>query len=160
MSFAYLRLLIFLPAIWIPACDSFSPGFCMALCIYVNKQDNNIPPCHTPFSILSQSVVPSSVLTVASWPTCMLLRRKVRRSAICISKNFLQLYTVTHTQRFKSSQRSRSGFFFFWISVTFSMIQWILTIWFLDPLPLLNPAVHLELLSSHTAEALLEGFGA
>ena len=29
VSFAYLRLLIFLLAILIPACDSFSPAFCM-----------------------------------------------------------------------------------------------------------------------------------
>ena len=60
------------------------------LCIYVNKQDNNIQPCHIPSSVLNQSVVPCLVLTVASWPTCMLLRRQVRWSAICISKNFLQ----------------------------------------------------------------------
>ena len=29
---------------------------------------------------------------------------------------------------------------FFWNSLTFSMIQWMLAIWSLDPLPFLNPA--------------------
>ena len=29
VSSAYFRLLIFLSAVWIPACDSSSPGFCM-----------------------------------------------------------------------------------------------------------------------------------
>ena len=93
VSSAYLRLLIFLPAIWISACDSFSPGFCMAYSAYMLIRRITI------FSLvifLSQfweieSVVPCSILTVASWPTCKLLRRQVRLSAICLSKNFLQL---------------------------------------------------------------------
>ena len=33
-----------------------------------NKQGDNIQPWHTPFPIWNQSVVPSPVLTVASWP--------------------------------------------------------------------------------------------
>ena len=34
----------------------------------LNKQDDNIQPCHTSFPIWNQSVVPCPVLTVASWP--------------------------------------------------------------------------------------------
>ena len=34
----------------------------------LNKQGDNIQPCHTPFPILNQSVVPRKVLTVASCP--------------------------------------------------------------------------------------------
>ena len=39
VSSAYLRLLIFLPEIWIPVCDSSSPVFCMMYSAYkLNKQ--------------------------------------------------------------------------------------------------------------------------
>ena len=50
---AYLRLLIFLPAILIPACTSSSPAFLMMYSAYkLNKQGDNIQPWHTPFPIL------------------------------------------------------------------------------------------------------------
>ena len=43
MSSAYLRLLIFLSAILMPACASSSPAFCMMYSSYkLNKQGNNI----------------------------------------------------------------------------------------------------------------------
>ena len=46
----YLRLLIFLPAILIPACASSSPAFHMIYSAYkLNKQDDNIQPWCTPF---------------------------------------------------------------------------------------------------------------
>ena len=83
---AYLRLLIFLLAILIPACASSSPAFLMMYSAYkLNKQDDNIQPCHTPFPIWNQSVVPCPVLTVASWPAYRFLRRQVRWSGILIS---------------------------------------------------------------------------
>ena len=69
VSSAYLRLLIFLPAILIPACASFSPAFHMTYSAYkLNKQGDNMQPWCTPFSIWNQSIVPRPVLTVASWP--------------------------------------------------------------------------------------------
>ena len=69
MSSAYLRLLIFLPAILIPACASSSVAFLMMYSAYkLNKQGDNIQPWRTPFPILNQSVVPRPVLNVASWP--------------------------------------------------------------------------------------------
>ena len=81
VSSAFLRLLIFLPAILIPAYDSSTPEFCMMYSAYkVNKQGDNIQSCCMPFSILNQSVVPCPVLTVASWPTYRFLRRQVRWS--------------------------------------------------------------------------------
>src|SRR5574337_73859 len=59
ISSAYLRLLIFLLAILIPACVSFSPAFLMMYSAYkLNKQGDNIQPGHTPFPIWNQSVVP------------------------------------------------------------------------------------------------------
>ena len=67
VSSAYLRWLIFLPAILIPACASSSPAFRMMYFAYkLNKQGDNIQPWRTPFPIWNQSVVPCPVLTVAS----------------------------------------------------------------------------------------------
>ena len=51
----------------------------------LNKQDDNIQPWHTPFSIWNQSAVPCPVLTVASWPAHRFLRRQARWSGITIS---------------------------------------------------------------------------
>ena len=86
VSSAYLRLLIFLPAILIPACVSSSPTFLMMYSAYkLNKQGDNIQPWCTPFPIWNQSVVPCPVLTVASWPAYKFLKRQVRWSGIPIS---------------------------------------------------------------------------
>ena len=58
VSSAYLRLLIFLPAILTPACASSSPAFLMMYSAYkLNKQGDNIQPWHIPFPIWNQSVV-------------------------------------------------------------------------------------------------------
>ena len=86
VSSAYLRLLIFLLAILIPACASSSPDFHMMYSAYkLNKQGNDIQPWCTPFLIWNQSVVPCAVLIVASWPACRFLRRKERWSGMPIS---------------------------------------------------------------------------
>ena len=85
-SSAYLRLLIFLPAILIPAYVFSSPAFLMMYSAYkLNKQGDNIQPWHTPFPTWNQSVVPCPVLTVASWPAYKFLKRQVRWSGIPIS---------------------------------------------------------------------------
>ena len=81
VSSAYLRLLIFLPEILIPAYASSSPAFLMML----NKQGDNIQPWRTPFPIWNQSGVPCPVLTVASWPAYRFLKRLDRWSGIPIS---------------------------------------------------------------------------
>ena len=66
VSSAYLRLLIFLPAILIAACASSSPAFLMMYSEYkLNKQGENIQPWGTPFLIWNQSIVPCLVLTIA-----------------------------------------------------------------------------------------------
>ena len=79
VSSAYLRLLIFLLTILIPACASSSPEFHVMYSAYkLNKQCDNIQPWHTPFPIWNQSVVPCLVLTVASWPEYRFLRRQVK----------------------------------------------------------------------------------
>ena len=86
VSSTYLRLLIFLLAILIPACASSSAVFLMMYSAYkLNKQGDNIQPCRTPFPIWNQFVVPCPVLTVASWPAYRFLKRQVRWSGIPIS---------------------------------------------------------------------------
>ena len=65
------------------------------LCMEV-KQDDIIQPCHTPFPIRNQSIVPCLVLTVASWPTYRFLRRQIMWSGTPISSNFPQ-FVVIHT---------------------------------------------------------------
>ena len=67
VSSAYLRLLIFLLAVLIPACASSSPTFYMMYSAYkLNKQGDNIQSWCTPFPIWNQCIVPCPVLSVAS----------------------------------------------------------------------------------------------
>ena len=83
VSSLYLRLLIFFSAILISAWGLSSPSFRM---IYsackLNKQGDNMQPCHTPFPVWNQSIAPCLVLTVASWPAYRFPRRQVRWSGI------------------------------------------------------------------------------
>ena len=84
VSSAYLRLLIFLPAVLIPACASSSPAFrMMCSAEKLNKQGDNTQPWCTPFPIWNQSIFPD--LTVASWPAYRFLRKHIRWSGIPIS---------------------------------------------------------------------------
>ena len=72
-------VLLFLLAILIPACASSSPAFLIMYSAYkLNKYGDNVQPWCTPFPIWNQSVVPCSVLTVASWPAYRFLKREVR----------------------------------------------------------------------------------
>ena len=99
VSSAYLRLLIFLRAILIPACASSSLAFQMMYSAYkLNKQGDNIQCWCTPFPIWNQSVVPCLVLTVASWPGYKFLRRQVRWSGICISFRIFRLLWSTQSK--------------------------------------------------------------
>ena len=68
VSSAYLRSLIFLLAILIPA-------FCMMYPAYkLNKQSDDIQICHIPFPILKKFILLCPVLTVVFWPTYKFLR--------------------------------------------------------------------------------------
>ena len=83
VSSAYLRLLIFLPAVLIPACNSSSLVFHTMCSMYkLNKQGDNKQPCCTLSSIMNRSVVPYMILTVASWPAYRFFRRHVSCSGI------------------------------------------------------------------------------
>ena len=97
VSSAYLRLLIFLPGVLIPAYASCSLAFHMMYSAYkLNMQGDNIKPWFTPFTIWNQSVVPCLVLTVASWHAYRFLRRQVRWSGSPIAWRIFQ-FVVTHT---------------------------------------------------------------
>ena len=60
-----------------PACASSSLAFCMMYSAYkLNNQGDSIQLWHTPSQFgISQSFVPCSVLTIASWPAYRFLRR-------------------------------------------------------------------------------------
>ena len=60
----------------------------------LNKQCDNIQPWRTPFPILNQSVVPCTVLIVASWPAYRFLMRQVRWSGIPISLRIFQFVVI------------------------------------------------------------------
>jgi len=138
VSSAYLRLLIFLLAILIPACASSSLAFLMMYSAHrLNKQGDNIQPWCTPFPIWSQSVVPCPFLSVSSWPAYRFLRKQVRWSGIPISfRIFRSLLWSTQSKALSESIKQM----FFWNSLAFLMIQQMLAIWSLVPLPFLNPA--------------------
>ena len=86
VSSAYMRLLIFLPAILISTCDSSSLAFCLLhFSCKLNKQGDSIQPWCTPFPTSNQSVVSFPFLTVASWPAYRFLRRQVSYSGFPIS---------------------------------------------------------------------------
>ena len=95
VSSAYLKLLIFLLAILIPACASSSPAFHMRYSLYMLKiQGDNIQLQCTLFPNLNQCFVPCPVLTVASWPAYRFLSRQVRWSGIPISLRIVRSFPV------------------------------------------------------------------
>ena len=105
VSSAYLRLLIFLLAILIPACASSSPVFLTMYSAYkLNKQGDNIQLWRTPFPIWNQSVVPCLVFTVASWPAYRFLKRQVKCLVCPSPAEFPTVYCVPHNQRLGHSQ--------------------------------------------------------
>ena len=135
---AYLRLLIFLPTILIPACDLSSPAFHMMYsACKLNKQGDNIQPWCIPFLILNQSIVPCPVLTVAPCPAYRFLRRQIRQPGIHLFKNFSQFVVIHRVKGFSVINEAE---FFFFYSLAFSMIQWMLAIWSLVPLLFPNSA--------------------
>ena len=126
-SSAYLKLLIFLPAILLPACASSSSAFLMMYSAYnLNKQGDNTQPWRTPFPIWNQSVVPCPVLTVASWPAYRFLKRQVRWSGIPMS--FRIFHSLLWSTQSKTLSRSiKQEYIFFWgvvlISVSCTVLQ-------------------------------------
>ena len=151
-----MRSLILLPAILIPACASSILEFHMMYSAYkLNKQGDNIHPWCTPFLIWSHSIVPCLVLIVVSWPSNRFLKMQVRWSSIPISLRIF--HSLLWSMQSKALAQSMKQMFFC-NSLAFSMIQQILTIWSLVPLPFLYPTWGLGVLGICTVEAGLKGF--
>ena len=95
---AYLKLLIFLPAILIPACALSSPEFHMMYsACKLNKNGDNIQPSPTPFPIWNRSVDPCPVLTVA-FLTCIQISQEAGKVVWYshLFQNFPE-FVVVHT---------------------------------------------------------------
>ena len=91
-------LLIFLPAILIPACGSSSPAFCMMYSAYkLNKQGDNIQPCYTSFPSLEPAHCSMSGSS-SCFLTCILISQEAGQVVwYChLLKNFPQ-FVVIHT---------------------------------------------------------------
>ena len=105
VSSAYLRLLIFLLAILIPAYASNSPAFLMMYSAYkLNKQGDNIQPWHSPFLTWNQSIVPYPVLTVSFWPAYRFSRGRSGGLVFPSLSEFSRVCCDPHSQRLWHSQ--------------------------------------------------------
>ena len=100
MSFAYLRLLIFLPAILIPACASPSPAFLMMYSAHkLNKQGDNMQPWHPDLEPVCCSMSSSNC--------CFLTCIQISQKSGCRSRDlvfptlyeFPTVYCDPHSQR-------------------------------------------------------------
>ena len=85
VSPVYLRLLIFLLAVLIPACDLSSLAFYVMQSTYKLYKQGDMAALsysfsfffgHIPFPVLNHSGVPCKVLTVASWPAYRFHRKQ------------------------------------------------------------------------------------
>ena len=95
LSFAYKRLSITLLVIMCPVWASSRPTVWMVYTIYeLNRQSDNIQAWHTTFPMVSWSVFPCQVLTVASWPAYRFLTRQASWCAIPVSKNCPQFGVI------------------------------------------------------------------
>ena len=111
VSFAYLRLLIFLLAILIPAYASSSPAFLMMYSAYkLNKLGDNIQPWCTPFPIWNQSAVPCLVLLLLDLHTDF-LRGWSGGLVFPSLKDFSTVCCDPHNQRLWYNQQSKSRHF-------------------------------------------------
>ena len=139
-SSAYLRLLVFLPGILIPACASSSLAFRMMYSAYkLNRQGDNIQPWYTPFTIWNQCVVPCPVLTIASWPAYRFLRGRSSGLVFPALSNFPE-FIVAHTVK---GIFSGTLLLFQWSSGCWQFNLWFLCLFW-------NQVEHLEVHSSHT----------
>ena len=97
---SYLRLLIFLSAILIPACASSRPVFLMMYsACKLNKQGDNIQLWCTLFPIWNQSVVPCPVLTVVSYLHTDFSRGTSGGLVFPTLSEFSTVYCDPHSQR-------------------------------------------------------------
>ena len=139
-----------------------SPAFCMMHSAYkLHKEVDNTALTYSFPNF--EPVCYSMSSSLASCPAYRFLRRQVMWSDIPISLRILQFVVIHTVKGFSIVSETEVGVF--WNSLAFSMIQCMLVIWSLVPLPFLNLAwtsqfTSQDILSLHTAEAHLEGFWA
>ena len=162
----YLRLLTFPLAVLIPACESSSLLFCKMYSAYkLNKQGGNIQPWCTPFQYWT------SPLSMSSSNCCFLTGIQVSQESGKVVwyspffKNFQKKkkrrmfqFVVIHTKALhgqRSRRRCSSGTLLLstWSNKYQQFDHWFLCLFE-------TQLVHLEVLTSCTAEAWLEGFWA
>ena len=138
MSSAYLRLLIFLLGILIPPYASSSSAFCMMYSAYKLSRVT----IYT-LDILLPDLEPVCC-SMSSFNCCFLTCIQVSQEEDKVVwnshllKNFPQFVVIHTVKGFGVINTAEVEFF--WNGLAFLMIQWMLAIWSLVPLPFLNPA--------------------
>ena len=104
----------------IPVCVSSNWAFLMMYSAYkLSNQGDNIQLWHTPFLIRNQSVVPCSVLIVASWLAYRFLRGQIRWSTIPITKSkIMASHSITSWQIHGETMKTVTSFIFLGSKVT------------------------------------------
>ena len=140
VSSAYLRLLIFLPAILPPAYVSSSPVFLMTYSAYkLNKQGQYTALTYSFFYL------EAVCCSISSSNFCFLMCIQISQEAGQVAwysrlfQNFPQ-FVVIHAVKVFGIVNQAEIDVFFWNSLAFSMIQRMLAGWTLVPLPFLKPA--------------------
>ena len=127
VSFANLRLLILLLAVLIPPCNSSSLASHMTYsACKLNKQGDSIQPCHTTFPIWKQFVVPCLVLLILA---CIQISQEAGKMVWYsnLFRNSPQFLVIHKVKRFSIVNKAEVDVFF-WNSLAFSMIRWMLAI--------------------------------
>ena len=81
----------------------------LSICLGIDSF-NNIQPLHTPLPIWNQSVVPCSVLNVASSPAYRFLRKQERLSGIPVTGSFPQ-FVLSTVKSFCMVNKAEAGVF-------------------------------------------------
>ena len=133
VSTAYLRLLIFLPAILIQACDLSSLAFCMMYYAHkLNKQSDNIQSWRTPLANLEQ-VCCSMSGSSCCFLTCIQISQEAGQVLWYphLLKNFPQFAVVHTVKGFAIVNKAEVDVF--WNSLAFLISNWCwqFDLWFL-----------------------------
>ena len=111
----------------------------------LNNQGDNMQPWYTAFWLTPVCCSMSS--SNCCFLTCIQISQEAGKVVwySYLFKNFPQ-FVVIHTVKGFSTVNEAEVDVFFWNSLVFSMIQWMLAIWLLVPLPFLNQVEHMEVL--------------
>ena len=131
VSSAYMKLLIFLPAILIPACASSSQAFWMMYSGYkLNSQGDNIQPWCTLFPIWNRSIAPCLVLSVL---TCKQISQEAGKMVWYshLFKNFPQFVLIYTVKGFSAVNKAEVDAFLELLIFLWSNRCWKSDLWFL-----------------------------